>query len=152
MESFSLPNLFFLSPNLEFGSATGLWPNPSPSGQENTPWTVLLVALVNTHQVNNLVLLRIIHPEGHPGLPVQDPSLWLKNPSFAWLTNLVLCFYFFVSALLANTHEWRWGNPTGSVPPSSTHPFNTNLFLHLFFYLACKSSSYLTRNIEVHYI
>lgn len=55
MESFTLLNLFFLSPSLQSGSAPGLCPSLSSSNQENIPWPPLLVALVNTHQVSNSV-------------------------------------------------------------------------------------------------
>lgn len=152
MESFSLPNLFFLSPSLEFGSATGLCPNPSSSGQENTPRPLLFVAVVNIHQVNNLVSCAV---KNYPpwrsfrSSCIRSFSM-IKTPFFASSTHLVTVLLFFVSALLEKTLDPS-GNPTGSVPASSTHPFNTNLFLHLFSYLAWNSSSYFTRNTEVHY-
>lgn len=152
MESFSLPNLFFLSPSLEFGSATGLCPNPLSSGQENTPWPLLCVGLVSTHQVNNFLSCA---GKNYPSWRSSGSScirsfpMIKKTPFLASSTNLVTVLLFFVSALLAKTQDC-WRNPTGSAPPSSTHPFNTNLFLHLFSYLACNPSSYFTRNIEVH--
>lgn len=100
--------LIFLSPSLEFGPAVGLCPNFPSSGQENIPWTLLLVVLVNIHQVNNLVSCAFKNYPPRRSSCIRFPPMNKKTPSFASLTSLVTALLFFVSALLAKTQEWHW--------------------------------------------
>lgn len=89
MEFFSLANLFFLSPSLEFGSATGLCPNSSSSVQENTPWPLLLVAVLNTHQVNKLVSCAV---KNYPPWRSSRSSC-ISSPPLIKKKNTFLCIF-----------------------------------------------------------